>query len=101
MYILSHYLLGSQDYLHEMGSLDRLRGPFYCGMNWVMNINQFESTLEGPTSTSIERAVAARFGGDKGFLIQFDNCKGKGRYVNGFDVSWISRYGSCLGIKPK
>ena len=70
------------------GLLDPLRGPFYCGMNWVLNINQFEITLQGPTSTSIQITVAARFGGQKGFLIQFDNSQVKGQYVKGFDVSW-------------
>ena len=86
-----------QDYSEKhghTGPLPRLLGPFYCGMNWVMNMNRFNIILHGPTSTSIQKAVAARFGGDKGFLIEFDNSKGQGRDVKGFDVSWLSRYGS-------
>ena len=83
-----------QDHDVDRGLLDPLRGPFFCGMNWVMNVNQFNITLYGPTSTSIERSVAARFGGQRGFLIQFDNTNGDGKYVRGFDVSWLSRFGS-------
>ena len=76
------------------GLLHQLRGPFYCGMNFVMNMSQFNIKINGPTSTSLQLAVAIRFGGDKGFLIEFDNSQGQGRYVKGFDVSWISRFGS-------
>ena len=83
-----------QRYISGRGLLDPLRGPFYCGMNFIMNMSQFNITLHGPTSTSKQIAVAARFGGDKGFLIQFDNNKGNGIRTFGFDVSWISRYGS-------
>ena len=50
-------------------------------------------TLFGPTSTTIHKEVATRFGGEDGMLIQFDNSTGRGIFVNGFDVSWISRYG--------
>ena len=34
------------------------------------------------------------FGGQDGFLIKFDNYLGFGKGAKGFDVSWISRYGS-------
>ena len=71
-----------------------LRGPFYCGMSFVMNMSQFSIKINGPTSTSVQRSVATRFSGNKGFLIKFDNSQGHGRYVKGFDVSWISRYGA-------
>ena len=83
-----------QDYHHGCGLLGPLQGPFYCGMSFVMNMSQFNIILNGPTSTSVQISVATRFGGDKGFLIKFDNTKGSAQYVNGFDVSWISRYGS-------
>ena len=59
----------------------------------VMNMAEFNIILYGPCSTTKEKAVAARFGGHDGFLIQFDNSSGKGTKVKGFDVSWLSRYG--------
>ena len=63
-------------------------------MSSVMNMGQFRIKLCGPTSTSKQISVAARFGGQKGFLIEFDNSKDWGKHVEGFDVSWLSRYGS-------
>ena len=76
-----------------VGLLDRLRGPFYCGMNWVMTMSQFNIQLFSPTSTTKHKEIATRFGGESGMIITFDNSKGNGRFVRGFDVSWISRYG--------
>ena len=70
-----------------VGLLDPLRGPFYCGMNWLMTIGSFNITLHSPTSTSKQKEVATRFGGSQGMIITFDNSKGWGRDVNGFDVS--------------
>ena len=83
-----------QDFESGGGFVNPLRGPFYCGMNWVMNISAFNIILRGPTSTSIQITVASRFGGQNGILIEFDNTKGDGQQVLGFDVSWLSRYGS-------
>ena len=85
--------LYGQNYEKGKGLCDPLQGPFYCGMNFVMNLNQFNIRLNGPTSTSMQISVATRFGGDKGFLIRFENSTGSAQIVNGFDVSWISRYG--------
>ena len=82
-----------QCYYKGIGLLDALRGPFYTGMSFVLTLSQFEITLYGPTSTSIHKEVATRFGGQQGMLITFDNTKGYGQRVKGFDVSWISRYG--------
>ena len=74
--------------------LPPLRGPFYTGMSSVMTMPEFRIRLYGPTSTSMQIAVAARFGGDKGMLIEFDNSRADGKDVKKYDVSWISRYGS-------
>ena len=60
-----------QDYFEGTGMLDPVRGPFFCGINFVMNMSQFNIMLIGPCSTSKELAVAARFGGAKEFLIEF------------------------------
>ena len=83
-----------QTYRRGIGLLDGLRGPFYTGMSYVMTLTQFEIRLYGPTSTSLHKEVATRFGGERGMLTTFDNSKGYGQNVSGFDVSWISRYGA-------
>ena len=58
-----------------------------------MTMTGFQLKLSGPTSTSIHKEVAIRFGGSDGMLIEFHNDKGQAREVMGFDGSWISRYG--------
>ena len=88
--MIEHY---GQSQYEGIGLLPKLRGPFYTGMSIVLKIDQFVMTLIDPTSTTIHKEVATRFGGEDGMLIQFDNSTGDGRFVNGFDVSWISRYG--------
>ena len=82
-----------QRYYAGVGFLEALRGPFYCGMNWVLNMTQFNIQLLSPTSTTKAKEVATRFGGPQGMIIKFQNNTGYGRKVKGFDVSWISRYG--------
>ena len=82
-----------QSYDREVGLLSKLCGPFYTGMSFVMNVNDFKMKLAGPTSSSVHKEVAIRFGGQNGMLLEFDNSYGSGRKVHGFDFSWISRYG--------
>lgn len=48
------------------------RGPFYCGMNCLLLLNQFGIRLMGPTSTSKSRAVAIRFAGEDGVVLKMD-----------------------------
>ena len=67
-------------------------GPFYCGMSLVLNMTSFAISLLSPTSTSCHIEVSIKFSGEGGSIIQFDNTRGKGMYVKGVDVSWISRY---------
>ena len=74
-----------------IGLLGDLKGPFYTGMSFVLNMTEFYIKLNGPTSTSKQIAVATRFGGERGMIIEFDNSTTN---AAGFDVSWISRYGS-------
>ena len=78
-----------QSFREPVGLLGKLSGPFYTGMSAVMNITQFEMTLHGPTSTSKQIAVATRFGGGNGMLIEFDNSKSWGKLVAGVDVSYL------------
>ena len=63
-------------------------------MNRIMNMSGFSLDINGPTSTSTQIAVASRFGGPNGLLIKFDNKYYPAKFVHGFDVSWLSRYGS-------
>ena len=83
-----------QNYYEAPGVLDPLQGSFFTGMSFVMTMSEFAITIYGPVSTSIHKEVATRFGQGTGMLIEFDNTRGNGQFVNGFDVSWISRYGS-------
>eukprot|EP01084_Bolivina_argentea_P133547 235673_1 len=72
---------------------DKLTGCFYCGMSIVMNIPSFNIRLYSPTSTSKQLAVATRFSGPNGIVIQIDNPLTE-QYMRcrGFDCSWISRF---------
>ena len=70
-----------------------LRGPFYCGMNAVMNIPSFYIRLLSPTSTSVHIETAMKFSGENGMIIQFGNDNGlHATLLKGLDVSFISRY---------
>ena len=51
----------------------KARGPFFCGMNIVMPIPEFNIRLCAPTSTSKQIEVATRFGGDRGIIIELNN----------------------------
>eukprot|EP01083_Nonionella_stella_P015938 44583_1 len=69
-------------------------GPFYCGMSFVMAIPEFNIRLCSPTSTSRQMAVAMRFGGEKGMIIQVNNNGDavSARYLRCFQCSWLSKY---------
>ena len=69
-----------------------LKGPFYTGMNHVMNMPQFNIDLLSPTSTSVHIEVATRFGGESGMILQFNNDSGSGQHTFGWDCSWLSRF---------
>ena len=72
--------------------VNKLLGPFFCGMNVVMNMPQFDIKLLSPTSTSVQLAVAMKFSGAAGIIIEFGNDRGWAEYVLGLDVSFISRF---------
>ena len=70
-----------------------LRGPFFTGLSFVLNIPQFGITLNSPTSTSVHIEVATKFAGDHGMIVEL----GIGSDFNMvnlrvFDCSWISQY---------
>ena len=77
---------------HVKHALGKLCGPFYSGINIILNIPQFSIKLASPTSTTKHLSVATKFSGDSGIILQFDNDKGPAINVKGLDVSWLSRY---------
>eukprot|EP01084_Bolivina_argentea_P278263 475289_1 len=117
-YYLSKYLRECVDGRSERESgggpyANRLLGPFYCGMSVVLSIPSFNIRLCSPTSTSKQVAVAIKFSGDAGCILQFNNPTDKGdygstqySYLRCFNVSWLSRYKEederlfCGGFRP-
>ena len=73
--------------------INKVPGPFYCGMKWKMNIPQFNIRLCGPTSTTRYIEVAQRFGGADGIMLKLDNsgtCNSDRLRI--FPCDWISNY---------
>ena len=64
-------------------------GPFYCGMNTLLLLEQFGIRLNGPTSTSTSRAVAIRFAGEQGIVLKMNN---EEPYLHFLDCMPFSRY---------
>jgi len=80
---------------------NKLRGPFYCGMNVKLSIPSFAMRLNSPSSTSREITVAMKFSGETGVLLTFDNPSGDSssslvnvqyKYLRGWSCAWISRF---------
>eukprot|EP01084_Bolivina_argentea_P054606 100136_1 len=69
-------------------------GPFFTGISVVMAIPEFNIRLCSPTSTSRQIAVATRFGGAAGMIIQVNNNGDavSARYLRCFNCSWVSQY---------
>eukprot|EP01084_Bolivina_argentea_P291447 500911_1 len=91
--------------------INKLTGPFYCGLNVRLNIPEFNISLCSPTSSSLHIEVAVKFSGDMGIIIKLDNPPTV-QYdkLRAFNCSWISRYkgedeqlffGGCYRIKVK
>ena len=74
------------------GKPEDLCGPFYTGMDCVLNVPEFALSLQGPTSSSRELSIAWRFAGHSGMVITLDNSTGvsaEERFVN---VRWLSSF---------
>eukprot|EP01084_Bolivina_argentea_P168725 292538_1 len=94
-YYLSKYIRETVECYGQCAlSRNSLLGPFYTGMNVLLNIPSLAIRLCSPTSTSIHIEVAIKFSGQEGIIIQFDNSKHLYQYcyLRGFNVSWLSRY---------
>ena len=74
-------------------SRERLKGPFFTGMSFIMSVPEFNIRLLSPTSTSVQIQVAIKFSGRQGIILEFQNdTLGANHTVKGFNVSSISRY---------
>ncbi len=81
--------MGDHDYFTDE-PINTLVGPYYCGMNCILNMGSFSIRLYSPVSTSMQIEVAMKFGGPNGIILQFNNTRS--RNLRGFDMSWISQY---------
>ena len=68
------------------------KGPFFCGLNCILNVGSFAITLKGPCSTSTHREVAVNFAKSKGIILKLDNDTYSASRQEFFDCSWISNY---------
>eukprot|EP01084_Bolivina_argentea_P313292 542532_1 len=74
---------------------NRVSGPFFCGLNFVMVFPELNIRLCGPTSTSKQTEVATRFADDNGIIIQLNNNGYKfSQDLRIFGCSWFSAYSS-------
>eukprot|EP01084_Bolivina_argentea_P138359 243600_1 len=68
-------------------------GPFYCGINAVMNIPSFSIRLCSPTSTSKNEEIAVNFATKSGMIIELNNDgSSDSDRIRSFDCSWLSVY---------
>eukprot|EP01084_Bolivina_argentea_P309420 535197_1 len=86
---------GSPDDIAWNKKHNRVKGPFFSGMSFLMVFPEYSIRLCGPTSTSKQVEVAARFASDDGILIQLNNY---GYFASDelctFCCSWLSNYDS-------
>merc|ERR1712228_795249 len=78
------------------GDLDKnsVKGPFYCGVNKVMVLPQFNLRLCAPTSTTMQIEIALKFATSNGTVIQLNNNSSDDKFddLRLFNISWISRF---------
>ena len=68
------------------------KGPFFCGLNCPLNIGTYAIRLNGPCSTTTERAVAVNFAKSNGIILSLKNDTNLGQCEMFFDCSWISNF---------
>eukprot|EP01084_Bolivina_argentea_P000582 1093_1 len=73
--------------------INKLAGPFYCGMNQQMVLPEYDIRLCGPTSTSMCIEVATNFAGRRGIIIRLNNTgSGYVNHVTSFGCKWLSNH---------
>eukprot|EP01084_Bolivina_argentea_P093077 167418_1 len=98
----SRILRETVEYFGNLGDDDRLsetkrkkhrfeKGPFFCGLNFIMVIPLFNLRLCSPTSTTKQIEVATRFADDEGIIIQMNNNgNANSCMLRGWNCTWLS-----------
>ena len=68
------------------------RGPFFCGINGILNVGSFAICLNGPCSTSTVRTVALGFATSGGIIVKLNNDGHDSQAQRFFNCQWISNY---------
>ena len=77
----------------EFVKINKVSGPFYCGMSNVLRMSQFNIRINSPLSTSKELEVAYKFAERYGIIIQLNNVGHKNaKHLRTFPCHWISDY---------
>ena len=73
---------------------NRLKGPFFTGIDKVINMPYFHIRLCSPTSTTLHFEVAVKFSGEQGMILRVNNPSRnqRCRLLRGFKVGVVSRY---------
>ena len=75
--------------------INKMSGPYYCGVSVVIDMPSFNIRLSSPTSTTKQEEIAHNFCGEDGMLIQMDNPDTpQYQMLRAFNCSWLSRYKS-------
>ena len=67
-------------------------GPFWCGLNCVLNVPEFAISFYGPTSTTKTKEIAVRFAGETGMLMVMNNQKGDRKNEKFLNVKAFSAF---------
>ena len=78
-------LFGSKGYGGESG-------PFFCGINCVLNVPQFAVSFQCPTSTTKTKEIALRFAGESGMMMVLNNKSGGSKYEMFFNAKPLSAF---------
>eukprot|EP01084_Bolivina_argentea_P210260 357952_1 len=89
--IFGYSSIGEQIDYNKNKWINKLQGPFFCGMDFAMVIPEYDLRLCGPTSTSRQIAVATRFAGNNGIIIQVNNISFANQ-LTAFDCCWVSTF---------
>lgn len=84
-------LYGQCRYAHDTNG--SIFGPFYCGVNRILVLPQFNLRLCAPTSTTVHIEVAYKFATSEGSSIQMNNDRrSTWDFLRCFNVSFLSRF---------
>ena len=67
-------------------------GPFFCGINCVLNVPQFAVSFQCPTSTTKTKEIALRFAGESGMMMVLNNKSGGSEWEMFFNAKPLSAF---------